>query len=76
MSENKDKAQQICFGFDRATDEQSLILFLEQFTNKKLLNTLIPRLDDEDISTLVFNITQLMRKHLKEKEYHQLFLDE
>ncbi len=76
MVDNINKAQQICFGFDRGTDEQSLVIFLEQFTNKKLLNTLIPRMEDEDISALVSSITQLLRKHLKEKEYHQLFLEE
>ena len=64
------------FGFDRATDEQSFGLFLQRFVDKKLLETLLPRLQDEDILATVDFLTGVMRKHLSEKEYHTLFLAE
>ena len=67
-------ADAICFGLDRATDEQSLAIFLRLFSSDALLATLIPRLDDEEIEQLVDQLTGLMRKHLTEKEYHELFL--
>jgi hypothetical protein len=70
------EAHSIVFGFDRATDEQSLNLFLQRFTDKKVLGVLLPRLQDEDISTTVNFLTAVMQKHLSEKEYHTLFLAE
>jgi hypothetical protein len=66
----------IAFGFDRASDERSFELFLQQFVDKKLMETLLPRLLDEDISATVDFLTGIMRKHLSEKEYHRLFLAE
>jgi hypothetical protein len=66
----------IAFGFDRATDEQSFGLFLARFVDKKLMETLLPRLHDEDIQATVDFLTGIMRKHLSEKEYHSLFLAE
>lgn len=69
-------AHAIVFGFDRATDEQSLMLFLQRFTDKNLMGVLLPRLQDEDISATVDFLTAVMQKHLSEKEYHSLFLAE
>jgi hypothetical protein len=66
----------IVFGFDRATDERSLGQFLERFVDKQVMNTLLPRLQDEDITDIVDFLTGIMRKHMSEKEYHALFLAE
>lgn len=64
----------ISFGFDRATDERSLALFMKRVTDDALLPTLIARMsDDELVATLDF-LTGLMKRHLSEKEYHGLFL--
>jgi TorA maturation chaperone TorD len=68
--------EQICFGLDRELDEQSLALFLRLFSQDKLLATLIPRLEEEEITGLVQQITVLLQKHLEEKEYHELFLND
>jgi hypothetical protein len=72
----KVQAHAIVFGFDRATDEQSLQIFLQRFTDKKILAVLLPRLQDEDIFKTVDFLTAIMQKHLSEKEYHTLFLAE
>ncbi|MCF6187604.1 MAG: hypothetical protein L3J49_09075 [Desulfobulbaceae bacterium] len=69
-------ADEICFGLDRITDERSLALFLNLFSRKQLLGTLIPRLDDYEIEQVVDLLSTLMRTHLQEKEYHELFLDD
>jgi hypothetical protein len=69
-------AYTIVFGFDRASDEHSFELFLQRFVDKKLMETLLPRMLDEDISATVDFLTGIMRKHLTEKEYHTLFLAE
>ena len=66
--------EQICFGLNRATDERSLALFLRLFSRDELLNVLVSRLADEELSGLVDYFTGLLRNHLTEKEYHELFL--
>jgi hypothetical protein len=68
--------QSIVFGFDRAMDEHSLLLFLRQFTDKKVLDVLLPRLQDQDIIATVDFLTTIMQKHFSEHEYHSLFLSE
>jgi surfactin synthase thioesterase subunit len=68
------KASEIAFGLDRATDERSLILFMERFARPALLATLVPRLDDQEIVALLDHLGGLMKKHLREPEYHRLFL--
>jgi hypothetical protein len=68
------QAHAIVFGFDRATDEKSLRLFLQCFTDKTVLDALLPRLHDDEIHATVDFLTGIMHKHLSEKEYHGLFL--
>ena len=41
------------FGLDRATDEQSLITFLKQFSEDRLRGTLVPRMSEEEIHQVV-----------------------
>ena len=66
----------IVFGFDRKTDEQSLQAFLQHFADKKLLEVLLPRLQDKDITATVDFLTTIMKNNLSEEEYHTLFLAE
>ena len=76
MPTKENNSEAISFGFDRATDERSLALFLSCFAEQQLLDTLLPRLADEEILQVVDFITGLMQKHLSEEEYHKLFLSE
>ncbi len=73
-TDNDPNPTEICFGLDRATDERSLAAFLRLFSHNRLCERLIPRLSDEEILELVDRLTGLMRRHLREDEYHQLFL--
>jgi len=66
--------QDICFGLNRDTDERSLAIFLKLFSRGELLQTLIPRLGDDEIIQLVDQLTAVLRNHLQEDEYHELFL--
>ena len=72
--EKKIPFEQICFGLNRELDEQSLALFLHLFSKDELLATLIPRLKENEIMGLVQQLTELLHKHLAEKEYHEIFL--
>ena len=68
--------QSIVFGFDRATDEQSLQLFVQRFADKQVQEVLVSRLQDNDIIATVDFLTTIMQKHFSEHEYHSLFLSE
>lgn len=64
------------FGFSRETDEDTIMFYLQKFSDDKHLETLIPRLTDDELSELFAMITKLMKNHLSDSEYHQLFLKE
>lgn len=64
------------FGMNRATDEQSLVSFVQHFSNDRLLNTLAARMTDQEIHQVVDLLTGIMRNHLSSDEYHTLFLGE
>lgn len=74
MNNQETGFDQICFGLNRELDEKSLALFLRLFSREELLNALASRLADEEISSLVDYLTGILRRHLTEKEYHELFL--
>jgi hypothetical protein len=62
------------FGLDRETDEKSLMVYLQKFSDDTLLKTILPRLSDAEIQELFDLISRFLKTHLKEKEYHRLFL--
>jgi hypothetical protein len=64
----------IGFGWDRETDENSLICYLQMFSDDLLMKTLVGRLSDLDIDEIQAMIHRILKKHLTESEYHQLFL--
>jgi hypothetical protein len=68
------KAETICFGLNRETDERSLTAFLQRFAEPAFLQTLIPRLEEQEITALLDFLSRLMHKHCNEGEYHRLFL--
>ena len=64
----------IAFGLNRETDEKSLIAYLQKFTDDELMRVLVKRLSDEDIGKIVDYVLGILKKYLKEEEYHQIFL--
>lgn len=66
----------IAFGWDRQTDEQSIICYLQMFSDDALMKTLAGRLTDNEINDIHDLINRLLKNHLTESEYHGLFLKE
>ncbi|RJP45713.1 MAG: cytoplasmic protein [Desulfobacteraceae bacterium] len=66
----------IAFGWDRETDEQSIICYLQMFADDTLMKTLAGRLTDSEINDIQNLIHRLLKAHLTEPEYHRLFLKE
>ena len=66
--------ESICFGLDHQHDVSSLAIFLQLLGRAGFVEIFTARLSSTEISQLVATCTELMRRHLTEKEYHQLFL--
>ncbi len=64
----------VAFGFTREIDEKSLMYYLQKFSDDDLVKALVPRLSDEEINACFALISDLMRRHLNDEEYHRLFL--
>ena len=76
LADDADHSDSMVFGFDRATDEKSIAVFLRKIVAPDLLAELIPRLEDQEIESVLQLFTGLMKKHLSKTEFHRLFLGE
>ena len=70
------RCEEIVFGLDRETDEKSLIAYFQKFSDDELMELLVKRLSDDEITEMVDFLLGILKRHLKEKEYHRLFLKE
>ena len=61
-------------GFDRETDENTIIYYLQKFSDDTLMNELITRLSNEELEEIFSLLKRILKKHLKDPEYHRLFL--
>lgn len=64
----------LAFGLDRKTDEATLICYLQKFSDDAVMKVLVPKLSDHELEELFTRLTQLMKNHLTEQQYHRLFL--
>ena len=64
------------FGLNRETDENTVIYYLQKFSDDSLMDVIKGRLNDDELETLFNQLSGLLRKHLSEDEYHRLFLKE
>jgi len=64
------------FGLNRETDENTVIYYLQKFSDDMLMKSLIKRLDNDELEEIFEFVSRLLKKHLSESEYHRLFLKE
>ena len=62
------------FGLDRQTDENTIIYYLQKFSDDKLMEKIITKLTDDELDEMFSMLTRLLKKHLTDAEYHDLFL--
>jgi len=62
------------FGLNRETDEHTIMYYLQKFSDDDLLNTLVKRMENEDLEKIFNLLTELLKKHMSEPEYHKMFL--
>jgi hypothetical protein len=62
------------FGLNREADENALIYYLQKISDDTLARTLVRRMTDAECQDVFDMLGGLLKKHLSEDEYHQLFL--
>ena len=62
------------FGLDRQTDENTVIYYLQKFSDDEMIGALVPRMTDDELQEIFGLINRLLKSHLTETEYHRLFL--
>jgi len=66
----------LAFGLDRETDENTVVVYLQKFSDDRLMDVMRRRMSDQDLTDLFDLLSSLMNRHLSEAEYHTLFLKE
>lgn len=64
------------YGLDRQTNEDTLEVYLQKFSDDNLMETILKRMSDDDLDEVFDVVSKMLKKHLAEPEYHQLFLKE
>lgn len=64
----------IGFGFNRETDEKTILYYLQKFSDDTLMQNLLARLTDSELEEIFNLLTRLLKDHLSDDEYHRLFL--
>ena len=62
------------FGLDRETDEETIMFYLQKFSEDSFLKAFISRLSDLELEEIYFFINKKLKQHISENEYHTLFL--
>ncbi len=62
------------YGFDRATDENTVMYYLQKFSDDEFIAMMTRRMTDKELLELFDLINRLLKTHLTQVEYHQLFL--
>ena len=64
------------FGLNRETDENTIIYYLQKFSDDRLMSVMRTRLSDKELEALFSQLSDLLRRYLSEEEYHHHFLKE
>ena len=62
------------FGLNRKTDEETIMFYLQKFSEDSFLKLLLPRLSDQELEEIYAFVNDRLKKHISEDEYHTNFL--
>ncbi|MFH1488431.1 MAG: cytoplasmic protein [Pseudomonadota bacterium] len=62
------------FGFDRKGNEDTLTYYLQKFSDDENMALMRERMSDEELEEVFNLLSGLLKRHLKEEEYHRVFL--
>ena len=64
------------FGLNPESDRDTVIYYLQKFSDDRLMQLLRKRISDEECEAIFNLLSGLLKKHLSEPEYHRYFLKE
>ncbi len=64
------------FGLDRTSDEETIIVYLQKFSDDTLIQHLVKKMSDAELEEIHTLLSRLMKTHLTKTEYERLFLKE
>jgi len=64
----------VALGMDRKTDENTIVYYLQKFSDDCFMEHLKKKITDDDIEKIFSMISGLLKKYITEEEYHSLFL--
>jgi len=70
---NNRSLENISFGLNRQTDEQSLSIFMQRVGSPELMPLIASRMSNQEITDTVDFLSGLIKKHLSHEEYHNFF---
>ena len=62
------------YGLNRETNENTLVYYLQKFSDDELMKVLVSRLSDLEMDDMFDRVSAMLSRHLTEEEYHRLFL--
>jgi len=62
------------FGYNREIDEYTVKYYLQKFSDDTHASLILGRMSDQDLESMFNLLGDLMKKYLKEEEYHKFFL--
>lgn len=64
------------FGFNREINENTVVYYLQKFSDDKLMEVVKERMTDSELESIFELLSSLLNRHLTEPEYHRYFLKE
>ncbi|MBC2716246.1 MAG: cytoplasmic protein [Desulfobacteraceae bacterium] len=64
------------FGLDRESNENTVICYLQMFSDDMLMKNIVSRFSEEELEEVYSMINRLLKIYLNDTEYHRLFLKE
>jgi hypothetical protein len=64
------------YGADRETDENTVIYYLQKFSDDRFMAMMTKRMTDDELLEIFELISRLLKNHLTGSEYHNLFLQQ
>ena len=62
------------YGMDRQTDEDTVAVYLQKFSDDGLMKVMLKRMSDAELAEVFEMVSRLLKVHLTEPEYHRYFL--
>ena len=63
-------------GFDRKTDEATMIYYCQKFSDDTVMEILSKRMSNDEITELAGSMMALIKKYFDHNEYHKFFLED